>query len=132
MISQPGWMRQFVDRVLSATAQIEVESETGCHVFRNSDGEWEVTLFVDSSGDSRMQDLGLSRGALSIDVFELLPVFDELRACRWQSSPCGWDDDLGSHLSVEGTYEGQAVWLRIVSQMPACLADPVAYGIARS
>ena len=130
MINQPAWLSQFVDQVLAATAQIELQSDTGCHVYRNSDGEWEVTLFVDSGDEDRIPGLDVWQGALSIDVFELMPVFDELTACRWQSAPRGWDDDLGSHLSVEGAYAGQRIWLRIASRMPACLAEPVIHGIA--
>lgn len=131
MIRQPEWLSQFVDRVLASAAQLGVESGTGCHVYRNTDGEWEVTLFSDEESTWRMPGLTEVPAALSIDVFELIGVFDELSSCRWQSAPVAWDDDLGSHMSVEGTFQGHAVWLRIVSQMPACLAEPVTYAAAR-
>lgn len=131
MIRQPEWLSQFVDRVLANAAQLGVESGTGCHVYRNTDGEWEVTLFSDEESTGRMLGLNAIPAALSVDVFELVRVFDELSSCRWQSAPAAWDDDLGAHLSVEGKFEGHAVWLRIVSKMPACLAEPVTYAAAR-
>lgn len=131
MIRQPEWLSQFVDRVLASAAQLGVESGTGCHVYRNTTGEWEVTLFGDEQSTGRMAGLNEVPAALSIDVVGLVCIFDELNSCRWQSAPVAWDDDLGSHLSVEGTYEGHKVWLRIVSQMPACLAEPVTYAASR-
>lgn len=131
MIRQPEWLSEFVDRVLASAAQIGVESGTGCHVYRNTQGEWEVTLFSDEEPTGRLPGLIEVPPALSVDVFELVRVFDELNSCRWQSAPAAWDDDLGAHLSVEGKFAGHLIWLRIVSQMPTCLAEPVTYAAAR-
>jgi hypothetical protein len=131
VIRQPEWLSQFVERVLASAAQLGVQSGTGCHVYRNTKGEWEVTLFSDEESNGRMPDLNEIPAALSVDLFELVAVFDELSSCRWQSAPVAWDDDLGAHLSVEGKVEGRAVWLRIVNRMPACLAEPVTYASAR-
>ncbi|MDA0591392.1 MAG: hypothetical protein O2820_25425 [Planctomycetota bacterium] len=131
MIRQPEWLSQFVDRVLASSAQLGMESGTGCHVYRNTDGEWEVTLFSDEEPTGRMPGLNQIPPALSVDIFELVRVFDELSSCRWQSAPAAWDDDLGVHLAVEGKFEGHAIWLRIVSQMPACLAEQATYASAR-
>ena len=46
-----------------------------------------------------------------------------LTSCRWQTGVIDSEDDLGTHLSVEGIQNGQAVWLRIVGQKPQAISS---------
>jgi hypothetical protein len=59
----------------------------------------------------------------SIDALAIATLFDTLNSCRWQTGLIDSDDDLGTHLSVEGIQNGEAVWLRIVSQKPQAIAN---------
>ena len=130
MIRHPQWMDSFVDRILTSVTQLGTESDVGGHVFQNIDGEWEVTLFQNSEISDRLENIEELRGAMSINVFDLVRVFDDVRSCRWQSAPVGWDDDLGAHLSIEGSYHGETIWLRMTARLPSCLNEPMLHDTA--
>jgi len=59
----------------------------------------------------------------SVDAFAVATLFDTLTSCRWQTGVIDSEDDLGTHLSVEGIQNGQAVWLRIVGQKPQAISS---------
>jgi len=124
-------MKPFVDRILSSMTHFGAESPVGGHVFQNIDSEWEVTLFQNSGIPDRLEGIEELRGAMSVNMFELVRVFDSVSSCRWQTSPVGWDDDLGAHMSVEGTYQGEIIWLRITARMPSCLNELELHDFAR-
>lgn len=123
MAATPRWLIEFVDRVAAEAMSLRAAGELGCHVFHNTGhgcSEWEVTLFPDSmdeSGHVRLPWLFV----YSIDVAAVLSHFEIVTSCRWQTECFGDDDDLGAHLSVEGSYAGQAIWLRILSVQPRTL-----------
>ena len=121
----PQWMETFVDRILAGMTHLGVETPFGGHVFQNIDGEWEVTLFQNSEISDRLEGIEGLQGAMSVNVFDLVDIFENVSSCRWQSAPVGWDDDLGAHMSIEGTYHGEAVWLRITARIPSCLNEPI-------
>ena len=47
-----------------------------------------------------------------------MDLFDEPPQVGWQALPKGNEDQIGPHISFEGEYMGQAVWLRILSGSP--------------
>lgn len=128
MVNAPAWIRQLVDAVADSTTSINTEGELGCHVFQNKvDGlnEWEITIFGESFELGGRLASYSTDPVFSIDVFSIVTLFDTLISCRWQTRQVDSDDDLGTHLSVEGIQNGEAVWLRIVSQKPqAIVNDP--------
>ncbi len=54
----------------------------------------------------------------SLDVQALQALFERVTALRWQAHGFGPDDEDGPHLSLEGTYQGHNVWLRVLAEAP--------------
>jgi hypothetical protein len=54
----------------------------------------------------------------SLDVQALQAIFERVTALDWHAQDVGPDDDDGPHLSLEGTYQGHAVWLRVLAEAP--------------
>jgi hypothetical protein len=126
MNNAPAWVRQLVDAVADSTTSINNEGELGCHIFQNkADGsnEWEITIFgepVEMGG--RLAPYSKAP-VFSIDVFSIVTLLDTLLSCRWQTSQIDSEDDLGTHLSVEGIHNGEPVWLRIVGHKPQAITN---------
>ena len=126
MVNAPIWVRKLVDAVAEATTSINDAGELGCHVFRNQSvdaGEWEITIFGEPVQMGGRLASYSTAPVFSIDALAIATLFDTLISCRWQTSQIDTDDDLGTHLSVEGIQNGEAVWLRIVSQKPQAIAN---------
>lgn len=125
MATTPEWLVEFVDRVAAEALSLKSQGDLSCHLFRNSSragDEWEVTLFPDASemaGQVRFS----WQFVFSIDVAGILSQFTTVSSCRWQTESVGDDDDLGAHLSIEGSSAGHAIWLRILSVQPRRLAQ---------
>ena len=49
---------------------------------------------------------------------QVCAAFDSAPAVYWQAEKLSHDDDLGNHLSFEGTARGFNVWLRILQNPP--------------
>ena len=126
MVNSPGWVRGLVDAVAEATKSINADGELGCHVYKNQSDElteWEITIFGEPAQMGGRLAAFATDPVFSIDIFSIATLFDTLLSCRWQTSQIDSDDDLGTHLSVEGIQNGEAVWLRIVSQKPEAIAN---------
>ena len=52
----------------------------------------------------------------SLDVQALQEVFERITALQWHVQGFGPGDDDGPHLSIEGTYQGHHVWLRVLAE----------------
>lgn len=131
----PSWLTEFVEQATDEVASLNTSDEIHCHVYHNEEDaqdEWEVSLFcgINTVG-GRMKAFPLDP-VLSVDVFAVAGLFDEPRACRWQSRPMGADDDLGAHLSIEGSHQGQNIWLRILSDRPEALVQDQADAVRSS
>ena len=125
MTEPAKWVNEFVTRVTDAMTMLNEPAEIACHFYWNesvgSDGEWEITLFAEPEMLGGRLDAYPIQPATSVDVVSVLTVFDSLDSCRWQSEAVTFDDDLGPHLSVEGTYQGHLIWLRLLSRAPESL-----------
>lgn len=126
MINAPDWVRQLVDSVAEATTSINSEGELGCHVFRNQSDtldEWEITIFGEPVAMGGRLAPYSTDPVFSVDALAVATLFDTLLSCRWQTGLIDSEDDLGTHLSVEGIQNGHAVWLRIVGQKPQAISN---------
>ena len=47
-----------------------------------------------------------------------LGLFDEVKQFHWQALDLGPQDELGQHISLEGIYDGNSVWLRVLAEPP--------------
>lgn len=120
MHQPPAWLNGLAD--VAARAMEPLESEClphlGCH-YTKFEGVWEITLFVESTEIiGGPEDGSIKQATMGVRICDILNVFQNVNQCNWQSRTCATDDDLGPHLSIEGTYKGRMVWLRIVAQAP--------------
>ena len=118
----PRWINRFTNLITRSLHAAEPLAPVGCHVHLNEEADqpqWEVTLFVASTeilGGPRDGHVELSR--FTLDLLDLLLVFDSTDKFYWQAQPIAEDDDLGPHIGVEGQFEGESVWLRMTSEPP--------------
>lgn len=117
----PDWLHQLAEELTACIEPIDRRAPIGCH-FCYADDCWEVTLFV-----SRTEVLGGEYdgeqipGRFNLDVTRLLTVLEQVDGCWWQPLPVAADDELRSHLSLEGRHAGQCVWVRITAEQPAAI-----------
>ena len=120
MANPPSWLTQLANDVVEQMIAVDVLAPVGCHYYHDeSRDQWEVAVFaaktetVGGRFDGRM-----IPSRFHIDVLGLLKVFGKADQVHWQALSMGDEDDLGAHLSIEGTYCGHAVWLRVLSAAP--------------
>ena len=129
-MSQPSqWLNDFVTQVTASMTMLNEPVEYSCHVYcselPHSEVEWEVTLFAEPQTLGGRLEHYPVQPAMSVDVVSVMTVFDSLDSCRWQSETIALDDELGPHVSVEGTYRGHRIWLRLLSRAPESLTSNV-------
>ena len=117
----PAWVMQLAAEVASTVRATDAPAPLGCHVFRNDElALWEVTLFASSTETvGGPLDGRITPANFHLDLRALQDLFEEVTVVGWQAQPMGEDDELGPHISLEGTYVGNDVWLRILAQAPA-------------
>lgn len=54
----------------------------------------------------------------SLDIQELISIFEEIVDVEWCSQNLGLSEG-GGNISIEGIYEGHSVWLQIHAEAPA-------------
>lgn len=118
MPNPPAWLKELADSAANCLVPIDILSPVGCHYAFDS-GRWEVTLFASKTEIVGGHKDGVSRSSQFIlDVLGLQRLFDDVRECHWQPQRIGFEDELGPHLSIFGTFQGESVWMRILSQAP--------------
>lgn len=118
MSNPPDWMRNFADSVASQFHAVDVMPPLGCHIHRSAEA-WEVSLFAAATeilGGPRDGEIRAAR--FHVDVLAVCRLFDEVTGIAWQTHRLGQFDDLGAHVSIEGTILGEPVWLRIPAVAP--------------
>ena len=90
----------------------------GCHVHRGP-VSWEVTVFASlTEVVSGPHDGRLFGSRFEVNLKKLLEVFSDISAMHWQCQGVGPEDELGAHLSIEGHYGNELVWVRIPAISP--------------
>lgn len=116
--SPPTWLADLSDRVLALTFAEAPLQSVGCH-YQSVEGVWEITLFAGATETvGGIRDGDWADPPFGVDLLGLPACFDEIRNMWWQTQPLGSEDDLGAHLSIEGTIGGESVWLRIKAHAP--------------
>ncbi len=118
LASPPPWLQEMANAVALYLQPWELFPPLGCHYVHVHD-QWEVTLFAASTemvGGRR--DGARHPSRFNADLGGIQGIFSDVKRFEWQSLPVARDDELGAHVSLEGTYEGHAVWLRILAQAP--------------
>ncbi len=118
MSEAPQWLTSLVDAVGSC---MEVHCAAGPLAFRwGREGDfWEVMVYY-TSGEAvgGAEDGAVLVPGFSLDLSEFMSIFEELTDSRWQSHSFGPHDHRGSHISVEGVFQGHHVYLQVLAEAP--------------
>jgi hypothetical protein len=119
-IAVPTWLNSLASAAAEHIHGVDILSPLGCHCYHNrARDEFELTVFASRTqiigGHMDGQEVGSS---FDVNLGDVMDLFDEPPRVGWQALAKGKEDQLGPHVSFEGTYMGQAVWLRILSQSP--------------
>jgi hypothetical protein len=120
MKSPPDWLVEMANQVAQAIEGFELLAPIGSHVWFNEMlDQWELSVFPSATEvlggrfDGKRND-----SRFSLDIALVLGAFDTVSQVRWQSHRLGEDDELGQHISVEGTVKDNLVWLRVLATPP--------------
>ena len=114
-----AWMTALVEGVADC---LEAHSPLGGLGWRYQEEEELLALLVYPTPVQLVggeEDGAIVMPGFSLDVLALSAVFERVTALSWQAHAWGPDDADGPHLSLEGTYHGHAVWLRVLAEAPA-------------
>jgi len=108
------------NQVASLMYDVDILAPLGCHFFHNSSrNEWEVTLFASNTEIVGGEwDGVLAPSKFCFNILNLGEIFEEVESIFWQALPVDYDDQLGCHISIEGKYEGERVWVRVLAEAP--------------
>ena len=122
MNASPEWLSELCEQVLEVVCPLSPNPPWGCHIFRNEPNEqWEVTIFASHTEvQGGAADGKMIASNFYLDLSELQAIFDSVHEFHWQALSQGEDDDVGAHISLDGVYKGEALWLRIPSNAPQC------------
>lgn len=120
MTCPPDWLEDLANVLAAEFQTLTLPAPVGCHYFYNAEDElWEVTLFTGATEIvGGRNDGARSQGKFGVDLVRLSSVFSRIDALYWQASSLGPDDELGPHISIEGAYEDQPVWVRLLARAP--------------
>lgn len=118
MPAPPEWLKEMANSVAAELEPIDSMAPLGCH-YHNDGDHWEVTLFV-----ARTEIVGGSKDGIqtasrfTMDLHRLHGLFDVVSEFYWQAQPLSDKDELGPHISLEGTFQGHTVCVRVVANAP--------------
>ncbi len=120
MISHPFWIQKLTDQITPYMSPLGVSAPVGCHTFHDEENDvWEISLFTSQTEVLGGEFDGTSfHSNFVLDINSVIQVFDKVEHLEWQAIPIDKQDGLGSHISIEGIYNNNSVWLRILSKPP--------------
>ena len=114
----PTWLQELVEAVASCIEAHSAMGALGCR-YLDDDELTEVVVYatpVELVGGEH--DGAIVMPGFSLDVQALQDVFERVTALQWHAQGFGPGDDDGPHISIEGTYQGHLVWLRVLAEAP--------------
>ena len=118
MAEVPQWLASLIDAVGNC---MESHCTSGPLVFRwrQEDDFWEIAVYS-TLGEvvGGVEDGAIFVPGFSLDVQELMSVFDEVANLSWHSQSFGPHDNLGPHVSMEGVDQGHEVGLQVLAEAP--------------
>lgn len=97
---------------------VDAMAPVGCHYHREGD-IWEVTIFSSMTEVIGGQQDGLRFPCCFVlDVGGIIGLFSDIEAVQWQTLRHADDDEVGAHVAIEGTYQGEHLLLRIPAEAP--------------
>jgi hypothetical protein len=113
-----AWMNEMVEAVVSC---MEAHSPMGAMGWRYHEEDEFAELVVYPTPVKlvgEVHDGAIVIPGFSLDVQALQALFERVTALQWNAQGVGPDDDDGPHISIEGTYQGHSVWLRVLAEPP--------------
>ena len=113
------WIEDLVSETCRTITLIDANAPVGCHHCLAGDVH-EISIFVSSTEIVGGPYDGKQIAArFIVDVIELLKILDAVDSFTWQPQTVDETDDVGANLAVSGVYEGNLVWIRILSETPS-------------
>ena len=112
------WLQDFVEAVVSCIEAHSIMGTMGWQ-YHEDDALTEIVVYatpVELVGGEH--DGAIVMPGFSLDVQELGAVFEHVTELQWHAQGFGPDDEEGPHLSIEGTYQGHHIWLRVLAEAP--------------
>ncbi len=120
MSQPPAWLNGLANAAAQAMEPLNSKplAPLACH-YTSFEKVWEITLFREATEVvGGPEDGSVKQSPIGVRICEILDLFQSVNSCNWQAHSHGDEDDLGPHLSVDGSYKGRRVWLRILAQAP--------------
>ncbi|MCP4658686.1 MAG: hypothetical protein GY856_25015 [bacterium] len=118
MSEPPAWMESLIDVVLESIETHTLMGPLGYRYGEDS-GLWEILVYptpVELSGGD-VDGMIVSPG-FSLDLEPLLAAFEQIADMRWSVYRYGLHGLDGPEISIEGVYEGNEIFLRILAEAP--------------
>jgi hypothetical protein len=113
------WIEALTNEVASTISGVDLLAPLGCHTSRDG-AIWEITLFVAATEIvGGVADGSLTYSRFVVDIPLLLQVFSHVISLGWYAGADRDVEQLGSHLSLEGYYGENHIWLRIPDRPPS-------------
>jgi len=118
MADPPTWIESLVDSISDC---IEADTPMGPlgYRYRVDEGFAEVAVYptpVELVGGA--QDGEVVLPIFSLDLKQFLSVFSVVTHVHFRTGTLNPYDEVGIHVSIEGEYKGQEVWLLILADPP--------------
>ena len=122
MPESPDWLESLVEKVADC---MEGHGPAGSVQYRcwteeeEDEALWEILVYptpielVGGAVDGTVVSPGFT-----LDLQALSALFEEVDAFMWEAEAFGPDDTEGPNVSIEGTYRGHSVLLRLLSEAP--------------
>ncbi len=117
MPETPAWMEALVHAVAGSMTPYSPIGPLGLR-YRQLPGVFDVLVYplpLEMVGGAH--DGGLASPNFSLSLPDLLSAFTRVDAVHWNAQ--GLAGDEGPYVSIEGSYQGYQVWLRVLACAPA-------------
>lgn len=114
----PPWLEALVELIANA---MEAHSALGPlgYRYRCEDELWEIVLYPTPVAlHGGPEDGMVVSPGFSLDLKQVLETFEEVLAAHWTAHPFSPSDCDHPSVSIEGRYQGRAVFLRILAEAP--------------
>ena len=119
MAQRPSaWMTALVEDVAGCMEAHSAMGEIGWRYHEEDDLATLVVYATPMELVGGEHDGAIVLPGFSLDVQALQDVFERVTALQWHAQGFGPGDEDGPHLSIEGTYQGHQVWLRVLAEAP--------------
>ncbi len=123
MAAPPEWILKLANGVAACLEPLELMPPLGCH-YHQCEAGWEISIFPSQTEIvGGPQDGRQVAARFRVDIRAVTALFVQINELTWQSKSVNEEDQLGSHLAIDGLFEEEAVSVRVLKTAPTCF-DP--------